>query len=77
MAFDTTENMRHLPFFTELAALEGEDPSWRSVTAGLVVLRLVDSWIEEGAAAVTADTVTARSRRSSGSWCRRFEARDK
>jgi len=47
--------MRHLPFFTELAALEDGDPSWRSVSAGLVVLRLVDSWIEEGSAAVAVD----------------------
>ncbi|MEO8562218.1 MAG: hypothetical protein ABI601_09100 [bacterium] len=64
MAFDTTENMRHLPFFTELAALEGEDPSWRCVTAGLVVLRLVDSWIEEGAAVVAADSWGVRSVRA-------------
>jgi tetratricopeptide (TPR) repeat protein len=56
--------MRHLPFFAELASLEGEDPSWRSVTAGLVVLRLVDSWIEEGAAAVSADSWGVRSVRA-------------
>ena len=53
--FDQTEGMRHLPFFAELAALDDGDPSWRSLSAGLVVLRLVDSWIEEGAAAVAAD----------------------
>jgi tetratricopeptide (TPR) repeat protein len=47
--------MRHLPFFTELASLEEGDPAWRVVTAGLVFLRLVDSWIEEGAAVVAAD----------------------
>ena len=64
MAFDTTENMRHLPFFTELAAIESEDPSWRSVTAGLVVLRLVDSWIEEGASVVAADSWGVRSVRA-------------
>jgi tetratricopeptide (TPR) repeat protein len=56
--------MRHLPFFTELASLDGDDPSWRSVTAGLVVLRLVDSWIEEGAAAVSADSWGVRSVRA-------------
>jgi tetratricopeptide (TPR) repeat protein len=56
--------MRHLPFFAELAAREGEDPSWRSVTAGLVVLRLVDSWIEEGAAVVSADSWGVRSVRA-------------
>jgi tetratricopeptide (TPR) repeat protein len=53
--FDETEGTRHLPFFAELAALEDGDPSWRAVSAGLVVLRLVDAWIEEGAAAVAAD----------------------
>ena len=53
--FDQTEGTRHLPFFAELAALEAGDPSWRTVSAGLVVLRLVDAWIEEGAAAVSAD----------------------
>jgi tetratricopeptide (TPR) repeat protein len=53
--FDQTENMRHLPFFAELATLEDDDPSWRAVSAGLVVLRLVDAWIEEGSAAVAAD----------------------
>lgn len=53
--FDQTDGMRHLPFFTELAALEDGDPSWRAVSAGLVVLRLVDSWIEEGSAAVSVD----------------------
>jgi tetratricopeptide (TPR) repeat protein len=53
--FDQTEGARHLPFFAELAGLEDGDPSWRSVSAGLVVLRLVDAWIEEGSAAVAAD----------------------
>jgi tetratricopeptide (TPR) repeat protein len=64
VAFDTSENMRHLPFFTELAAIEDEDPSWRAVTAGLVVLRLVDSWIEEGAGIVSADSWGVRSVRA-------------
>jgi tetratricopeptide (TPR) repeat protein len=49
------EGARHLPFFAELAGLEDGDREWRSVSAGLVVLRLVDAWIEEGAAAVAAD----------------------
>ncbi|MEO8619943.1 MAG: hypothetical protein ABI625_02685 [bacterium] len=59
--FDSSQHMRHLPFFTELASLEECDPSWRSVSAGLVLLRLVDAWIEEGAAAVTADGWGVRS----------------
>ena len=53
--FDNTHGARHLPFFAALAELEDGDADWRSVSAGLVVLRLVDSWIEEGAAAVAAD----------------------
>jgi tetratricopeptide (TPR) repeat protein len=53
--FDQTAGTRHLAFFTELAALDDGDSSWRAVSAGLVVLRLVDAWIEEGATAVAAD----------------------
>jgi tetratricopeptide (TPR) repeat protein len=53
--------MRHLPFFTELASLEDNDPSWRAVSAGLVLLRLVDAWIEEGASVVAADGWGVRS----------------
>jgi tetratricopeptide (TPR) repeat protein len=59
--FDDREGARHLPFFTELAGLDDGDPAWRSVSAGLVVLRLVDAWIEEGAAAVAADGWGVRS----------------
>jgi tetratricopeptide (TPR) repeat protein len=59
--FDQIHSARHLPFFTELAALDEHDPDWRSVSAGLVVLRLVDAWIEEGPAAVAADSWGMRS----------------
>ena len=52
---------RHLPFFTELAGLDDSDEHWRCVSAGLVVLRLVDAWIDEGAAAVKADGWGVRS----------------
>ena len=61
MVFDSSHRMRHLPFFTELASLEQSDPAWRAVTAGLVFLRLVDAWIEEGASAVAADGWGVRS----------------
>ena len=64
MASDTFENIRHRAFFTELAALEDADPSWRAVTAGLVVLRLVDAWVEEGAGVVAADSWGVRSVRA-------------
>lgn len=56
--------MRHKPFFAELASLEDADPSWRAVTAGLVVLRLVDAWVEEGAKVVAADSWGIRSVRA-------------
>ena len=59
--FDDMVGARHLPFFAELAGLEDGDPAWRSVSAGLVVLRLVDAWIAEGAAAVAADGWGVRS----------------
>lgn len=52
---------RHLPFFAELATLDEGDPNWRSVSAGIVVLRLVDAWMEEGAAAVASDGWGVRS----------------
>ena len=59
--FDSLERVRHLPFFTELASLEENDPSWRAVSAGLVLLRLVDAWIEDGPAVVAADGWGVRS----------------
>jgi tetratricopeptide (TPR) repeat protein len=40
--------LRHLAFFDELAGLDEERPAWHEVTAGLVVLRLVDSCFAEG-----------------------------
>ena len=61
VVFENGYGARHLPFFTELAELNDHDPEWRSVSAGLVVLRLVDAWMEEGAAAVAADGWGVRS----------------
>ena len=59
--FDSSQEMRHLPFFTELASLEERDTAWRAVSAGLVLLRLVDAWIDEGSAVVAADGWGVRS----------------
>ena len=59
--FDSSQRVRHVPFFTELASLDEQDTSWRAVSAGLVLLRLVDAWIEEGAAVVAADGWGVRS----------------
>jgi tetratricopeptide (TPR) repeat protein len=40
--------LRHLAYFEALAELEETDPAWRSTAAGLVVLRLFDTWVEHG-----------------------------
>ena len=47
--------LRHLAFFDELSRLDEADDSWREVSAGLVVLRMVDRWLEEGVSVVAAD----------------------
>ncbi len=49
---DSNAMLRHLAYFEELAKLDESDPSWRSVSAGLVTMRLVDNWLagERGAA---------------------------
>lgn len=41
--------LRHLPFFEALSALDESSADWRATTAGLVVLRFVDAWFDEGA----------------------------
>ncbi len=48
--------LRHLAFFEELSRMDEADPTWRSVSAGLVVMRLVDNWIEDGAVATRVDS---------------------
>jgi tetratricopeptide (TPR) repeat protein len=40
--------LRHLAFFETLAGLEESDAKWRSTSAGLVVLRLFDDWMDHG-----------------------------
>lgn len=47
--------LRHLPFFDEIASQTDDGPALHAATAGLVVLRLVDAWIEEGPAAFADD----------------------
>lgn len=49
---DYCQSLRHIPFFEELARMDDEDAKWREVSAGLVVLRLFDAWVEEGSAVV-------------------------
>lgn len=43
----TEHSVRHLAFFEALAELRETDAAWRATTAGLVVLRLIDSWFDE------------------------------
>lgn len=53
--FESEHKLRHLPFFEEIALHEESDPRWRSATAGLVALRLVDSWLESAPLAPASD----------------------
>ena len=38
-------NIRHLAFFEALAKADESQPSWHSISAGLVTMRLVDDWL--------------------------------
>lgn len=53
---ESTNGMRHLAFFEELGKMDESDPNWRSVSAGLVVMRLIDEWISVGTNAVRTDS---------------------
>ncbi|HEY9229635.1 MAG TPA: hypothetical protein VIP11_23500 [Gemmatimonadaceae bacterium] len=48
--------MRHLAFFEALGKTDESDPSWRSLSAGLVVMRLVDEWVDLGYDTITPDS---------------------
>lgn len=50
------QTIRHLPYFEALAQMDEGDPSWRTTSAGLVVLRLIDAWLEEGAHVAASDS---------------------
>lgn len=56
--------LKHLAFFEELASLDESDSNWRGVSAGLVVLRLIDAWVEDGADAVLGDAWGVRAVRA-------------
>lgn len=62
--FERDHTLRHLPFFEEVASHEEGDAAWRSATAGLVVLRLLDAWLEEGRSVVAEDGWSVRSVRA-------------
>lgn len=59
--FGANETLRHLPFFEDVATHDEHESAWKAATAGLVTLRLVDKWIEEGAQAVVAESWNLRS----------------
>jgi tetratricopeptide (TPR) repeat protein len=61
---ESEQKLRHLPFFEEVASHEEGDAAWRSATAGLVVLRLVDAWLENGRSVVADDGWSVRSVRA-------------
>jgi tetratricopeptide (TPR) repeat protein len=44
--------LSHMPYFEQLAELPNNTAEWQSVSAALVVLRLFDSWMREGAEVV-------------------------
>lgn len=52
---DLYRPIRHLAFFEALGSLEEGSTDWHATTAGLVVLRLVDAWYDEGAHIAAAD----------------------
>jgi tetratricopeptide (TPR) repeat protein len=59
--FRSEQKLRHLPFFEEIARHEESEPEWKASTAGLLLLRFVDAWIEEGAHVVDDDGWALRS----------------
>lgn len=62
--FESSHKLRHLPFFEFIASREETDPQWRMATAGLVVLRLVDAWADDGPAVLSGDSWATASVRS-------------
>jgi tetratricopeptide (TPR) repeat protein len=58
-------SLPHLAFFEALAGMEEGSSEWREATAGLVTLRLVDSWMTEGRGVVAADGWSLRAVRDS------------
>jgi len=52
---ESSGSLRHLAFFEEIAKLDEADQNWRAVSAGLVVMRLIDEWILIGSDAVKSE----------------------
>ncbi|MEP6692358.1 MAG: hypothetical protein ABJD07_14450 [Gemmatimonadaceae bacterium] len=43
---DSDRSLQHLPFFEALAGMDESSGAWKSLSAGLVTLRLFDRWID-------------------------------
>jgi tetratricopeptide (TPR) repeat protein len=61
---DASKQLRHLPFIEELAATKEPESSALAACAGLLVLRLVDAWMENPALVAVPDGRAARAARS-------------
>ncbi|HSJ64688.1 MAG TPA: hypothetical protein VK922_12410 [Gemmatimonadaceae bacterium] len=59
------ESLPHLAFFEALGSMAEDSAEWRETSAGLVTLRLVDSWFTEGRSVVTPDGWSLRAVRES------------
>lgn len=57
--------LRHLAFFEELGRMDDRDVAWRSVSAGLVLMRLVDAWFVLGPHVARADAWSVNAVRES------------
>jgi tetratricopeptide (TPR) repeat protein len=53
---ESDSSLRHLAFFEALANADENDSNWRSLSAGLVVMRLVDDWIDAGYTTITEES---------------------
>ena len=53
--FDSERRLRHVPHLEAVASSEEGDPEWQTAMAGVVVLRLVDAWIEDGPSSIRQD----------------------
>jgi tetratricopeptide (TPR) repeat protein len=61
VVLESDHKLRHLPFFAEVAVHEEGSNDWHASTAGLVVLRLVDTWLENGGPVAPDDDWTIHS----------------
>jgi tetratricopeptide (TPR) repeat protein len=55
--------LRHLAFFEALVGADEGSAEWRAMTAGLVVLRLLDAWIDDGPTVAATDSWGLRAAR--------------